>query len=109
MRARQKLSSPSSISRVMHAGYFGHDGARGLECLCGLHRDVAHLLLQRLADADIEHQADAHLRGDFSSAFQLMLSGGRLMPSRRSGRDSTLIINAASSTVRVIGPATRPT
>src|ERR1700716_2344038 len=31
------------------------------------------------------------------------------MPSRRSGRDSTLIIKAASSTVRVIGPATRPT
>ena len=49
------------------------------------------------------------LRGDLSSAFQLMLSGGRLMPSRRSGFDSTLIISAASSTVRVIGPVTRPT
>lgn len=49
------------------------------------------------------------LRGDFSSAFQFTSSAGRLMPSRRSGRDSTLIISAASSTVRVIGPATRPT
>ena len=50
------------------------------------------------------------LRGDLSSAFQLMLlSAGRLMPSRRSGFDNTHIISAASSTVRVIGPATRPT
>ena len=49
------------------------------------------------------------LCGDFSSAFQLMLLAGRLMPSRRSGFDNTLIISAASSTVRVIGPATRPT
>src|ERR1700732_3801957 len=50
-----------------------------------------------------------NLRGDLSSAFQLMLAGGRPMPSRRSGRDNTLIIKAASSTVRLIGPATRPT
>ena len=44
-----------------------------------------------------------------SRDFQLMSFGGRLMPSRRSGFDSTPIIKAASSTVRVMGPTTRPT
>jgi len=39
---------------------------------------------------------------------QAIAAGGRLIVSRASGRLSTLIISAASSTVRVIGPATRP-
>ena len=33
--------------------------------LRGLHRDVAHILLQRLADAEIEHQADAQFTRGF--------------------------------------------
>jgi hypothetical protein len=35
--------------------------------------------------------------------------GGRLVPSRQSGRDSVAMEKAASSTVRVIGPRQRPT
>jgi hypothetical protein len=37
-----------------------------------------------------------------------MSAAGRLMLSRQSGCDSTRIIKAASRTLRVIGPATRP-
>jgi hypothetical protein len=40
---------------------------------------------------------------------QAMSCTGRLIPSRWSGLDSTDIISAVSSTVRVIGPATRAT
>ena len=45
------------------------------------------------------------LRSSFS---QPMVWAGRLIVSRGSGWLSTAIISAASSTVRVIGPATRP-
>jgi hypothetical protein len=43
-----------------------------------------------------------------SSAIQSSRAKGRLVASRQSGLLSSPIISAASSTVRVIGPATRP-
>ena len=43
-----------------------------------------------------------------SRLVQSMRCAGRLMLSRQSGRASASIISAASVTVRVMGPATRP-
>ena len=110
IRARQKLSSPSSISRVKMPSTSVTTAPADLERLGGLDGDLAHVFLQRLADAEIEHQADAQFARRFVERLPVdVMSAGRLMPSRRSGFDSTHIISAASSTVRVIGPATRPT
>ena len=46
--------------------------------------------------------------GSLSSCIQSMSCTGKLVASRQSGRLSVAIISAASATVRVIGPATRP-
>ena len=43
-----------------------------------------------------------------SKAVKSSSSAGRLMKSRASGREITFMRSAASCTLRVIGPATRP-
>lgn len=48
-------------------------------------------------------------RTSISWSIQSKSLGGRLVPSRQSGRESVAIEKAASSTHRVIGPAQRPT
>ena len=63
-RAPEIVEPVEHLAR-QHAVDFGDDGAGGLECLGGLDGDVAHLLLQRLADAEVEHQADAQLARRF--------------------------------------------
>lgn len=55
--------------------------------------------------ADLENMPDRSM----SRSIQLKSFGGRLVPSRQSGRDSVAIEKAASSTVRAIGPTQRPT
>ncbi len=46
--------------------------------------------------------------GSRRNCVQSIAAGGRLIVSRASGCDSTCISSAVSSTLRVIGPATRP-
>ena len=112
-RSSHNPGAPEIVEPVEHLAAqnaldLGDDGAGRFEGFGGRDGDLAHRRLQRQADAEIEHQPEPQLARRLSSAFQWMSLGGRLVPSRRSGFDSTLIISAASSTVRVIGPATRP-
>ena len=75
IRARQKLSSPSSISRVSTPSTSVTTAPAASNALRGLHRDVAHFLLQRLADAEVEHQADAQLARRFIEGLPVDLVG----------------------------------
>ena len=69
-----------------------------------------HFRLHREPDAHVGQEADAHAlrRRSARSAAKPQSWDGRLMKSRASGRAITLISSAASATLRVIGPVTRP-
>jgi hypothetical protein len=69
-----------------------------------------HDRLGREAPAGVQQQADAQAAQRRGSAGSPQASGchGRLIASRASGRLSTASASAASATLRVIGPATRP-
>ena len=106
---RQKWSRPSIIARVMNGAHRLDDRAGGLE---GARRGLdgcRGLGSTGRPAAGVEQQADAQaLQRRAAASVQSMPAGGRLIVSRASGCDSTLIISAASATLRVIGPATRP-
>ena len=107
-RMRQKSSMPSSIARVMNGADALDARAGGLEALGrGLDRG-GDLGVDRQADAGVEQQPMRRPATSRSSRCQSIDCAGRLIVSRSSGWASTPIISAASATVRVIGPATRP-
>ena len=107
-RMRQNASMPSSMARVKN-GPIGSTSAPAASKRSAAARTAARDLgVDRQAAAGVEQQADpqaAHVALEPRPGDVL---GGRLIVSRSSGCASTLIISAASATVRVIGPATRP-
>jgi hypothetical protein len=110
-RMRQKWSMPSSMACVMKGCMASTTAPARFEKARRMFDCRAHLGLDREAAARIEQQPDAQAAqvvGRHVEAAQSMSCAGRLMLSRASGFDSACIINAASPTVRVIGPAARP-
>ena len=105
---RQKSSMPSSMARVKNGPIALDARAGGLELLGRRLDRGGDLGVDRQADAGVEHQADAQAATSRSSRASRSSARGRLIVSRSSGCASTPISSAASATLRVIGPATRP-
>ena len=107
-RVRKKRSMPSAMSRVMK-GRIGSTraptAAKALAAVSTVARTSASTASPQPASSS---RPIVSLPTSMSSAIQSVADGGRLIESRQSGRVSCCINNAASFTLRVIGPATRP-
>ena len=106
---RQKASMPSGMARVMN-------GATGSTMAPAASKALAAALMAAWISASSgwpqpgsSHRPSLRPRRSNSSSRQAMPGcHGRLVVSRASGRVSMVIASAASATVRVSGPATRP-
>lgn len=107
-RARQKRSSPSSIGRDSTGG------AATIRAPCAAKRSAAASTAATICGSGASPQPASSIRPIrmpltcAGAIDQSIVSGGRLVASRQSGRDRKRISSAASSIVRVIGPAQRP-